>query len=205
MSVASYAALGRSAPAPRRDCVGCSRPMAFDGSYPRQIREAGVVHRVFVRRAYCRRCDISEALLPDFVLYRRRDSTSAVGAAVLAPVGVELPDQAAGLYRGVPERTVRSWRQRFALRADELWLRFEALAARWGEDLPWSTPHASTPSGRAIDAMGLAWRAARRRPTSDVPPAWRLANVIVGSQLISTRIDLPWPIVPALIGRARAP
>jgi len=53
--------------------------------------------------------------------------------------------------------------------------------------------------------MGLAWFAARRGPTSDVPPAWRLANVIVGSQLIATRIDLPWPIVPALIGRARVP
>lgn len=117
MSVASYAALGRSVPAPRRDCVGCSHTMAFDGCYPRQVREAGVVHRVFVRRAFCRRCDISEALLPDFVLHRRRDSTSTVGAAVLVDVGVELPEHAAGLYRGVPERTVRAWRQRCALRA----------------------------------------------------------------------------------------
>ncbi len=69
---------------------------------------------VFVRRARCGGCGVGESLLPDFVLARRRDSTVAVGAAVLGPAGVGLPEGSASLYEGVPERTVRSWRQRFS-------------------------------------------------------------------------------------------
>jgi len=63
--------------------------MAFDGSYPSQSRLAGVVHRIFVRRIFVRRaryqaCGADETPLPDFVLHCRLDSTTAVGAAVLA-------------------------------------------------------------------------------------------------------------------------
>jgi hypothetical protein len=51
------------------------------------VREAGKLYTVFVRRARCGRCGVGESLLPDFVLARRRDTTAAVGAAVLAPAG----------------------------------------------------------------------------------------------------------------------
>ncbi len=176
--------------------------MAFDGSYPRQVREAGVVHRIFVRRARCEACGTGEALLPDFVLRRRLDSTVAVGAAVLAAGGHPVTSEAAALYDGVAARTVRSWCQRFAERADELTARFAALCVQWRGELP---RDASTPVTRAITSIGAVWHASRRRPDHDVPPPWRLANVIVGGQLISTRVDLPWPVVAARIGRAKGP
>ncbi len=67
-------------PAPRPTCARCGAPMAFDGGYPRWVREAGKCYSVFVRRARCRGCGIGESLLADFVLARRRDSTAAVGA-----------------------------------------------------------------------------------------------------------------------------
>ncbi|MGH9292796.1 MAG: DUF6431 domain-containing protein [Acidimicrobiales bacterium] len=67
-SVKTYAALGRRAPAPRFDCSTCHRPLAFDGAYSRQVREAGAVHRVFVRRVRCRGCGTSDVLLPSFVV-----------------------------------------------------------------------------------------------------------------------------------------
>ena len=108
LSVAEYAALARKAPAPRMACPACAQPMAFDGSYLRLVREAGTVQRIFVHRAHCGRCGRSEALLPHFVVRRRHDSVSSIGAAVLARHGVELPADAAELYRSVPQRTVRS-------------------------------------------------------------------------------------------------
>lgn len=179
--------------------------MAFDGCYPRWVREAGVAHRVFIRRARCPRCGTGDALLPDFVLTGRYDSTLAVGAAVLGHAGVDLPAGAAGLYAGVPERTVRSWRQRFAARGEQLWWRFAALNVIWGGEVPLDSSRDPTKVGHALGAIGAVWTTARRRPGSDVPPAWRLANVIFGSQLISTRMDLPWPVVTGAIGRSRGP
>lgn len=179
--------------------------MAFDGRYPRWIREAGVTYRIFVRRARCSACGLGDAVVPDFVLRRRLDSASAVGAAVIAHAGVELPVQSEALYAGVPARTVRSWRQRFAERADELWGRLAAVSVGWGGADGLAAAPMPTPAGCALGAIGAAWRAARRRPEADVPPAWHLANVVVGGRLISTRVDLPWPIDPAWIGRARGP
>lgn len=177
--------------------------MAFDGSYPRQVREAGAVHRIFVRRARCARCGTGEALLPDFVLRRRLDSTTAVGAAVLAHVRCDSGTETTDLYGGVPTRTVRSWRQRFSERANDLTIRFEALRAEWGTGgIPRYEP---TPVAAAITSIGLLWQATQRRPASDVLPPWRLANVVVGGQLLGTRVDLPWPIVPTRIGRAHGP
>lgn len=205
LSVAQYAALGQSAPAPRRKCADCGEIMTFAGSYRRQVREAGVVHEIFVRRLFCRRCDRSDALLPDFVLRRRRDSTCSVGAAVLEHYEVVIPEDATALYAGVPERTVRSWRQRFRARSSELSAVLGALAIEWGGRSPLRTRNASRPGGCAIDAMGLVWHAATRRPSADVPPPWRLANVIVGGELIATRVSLPFPVITRLIARSRAP
>ena len=176
--------------------------MAFDGSYPRSVREAGKLYKLSVRRARCHSCGKGESLLPDFVLARRRDSTAAVGAAVLAPAGVALPEGSARLFRGVPERTVRSWRQRFGERAVELSALFEALAAERGEPAP--PRRDASPARQAVLALGRFWRAARRR-VGDVPPAWPLANVVVGSSLLVARVSLPWPGTPGLICRSRAP
>ena len=204
LSVAEYAAFGRKAPAPRMDCPSCTRPMAFDGVYARLVREAGTLHEIFVRRALCGPCGRSEALIPHFVVRRRRDSVSSIGAAVLASCGVELPHGATELYRGVPARTVRSWRQRFAERAVELWGRLEAVTVEWGGELPFLQPVASA-SERATQAMGPLWKAARARWGMDVPAAWPLANFVFGSGLLATRVDLPWPIHRSRIGRFEPP
>jgi hypothetical protein len=48
--------------------------MTFDGSYRRQVREAGDVFTAVIRRARCGTCQLGDALLPDLVLRRRRDS-----------------------------------------------------------------------------------------------------------------------------------
>jgi hypothetical protein len=202
LSVSEYAATGRRAPAPRQSCAGCGDEMAFDGSYPRRVREAGVVYQIFVRRARCSRCGTGHALTPDFVLSRRRDSTAAVGVAVLAHLGHQVPVGATRFYDGVPERTVRSWRQRFRERADVLARQFAALCVEWGDLPPRSV---GTTVGVAIQMIGATWRAASGRRPGAMPPAWPMANVILGGQLLGTRVDLPGPISPNLIGHSRAP
>ena len=200
LSVAEYAALGRRAPAPRQNCPRCARPMAFDGCYRRCVREAGTVHPIFVHRARCGPCGRSEALFPHFVCRRRHDSVSSIGAAVLARHGVDLDTGASGLYRGVPRRTLRSWYQRFAEHAEDLWVRLEALTIEWGGTLPFPPRYPASPSKAAIQAMGELWRAARHRWGMDIPAAWPLANLVFASGLLATRVDLPWPIRRSHIG-----
>jgi hypothetical protein len=153
LSVAEYAATGHRAPAARLSCPDCGEEMAFDGSYPRRVREAGVLHHIFIRRARCSGCGTGHALTHDFVLSRRKDSTTAVGAAVLAHSGHRSPDTAVGA---------------------------------------------------AVQTIGATWRAASRRRPGAMPPAWPLANVIFGGQLLGTRVELSRPISHELIGHSRA-
>jgi hypothetical protein len=106
--------------------------MAFDWRY----RPRGRRGLDDFRRARCGACQVGGALLPDFVLRRRRDSAPGVGAAVLSAAGVDLPAGAERLYAAVPKRTVRSWRQRFEARSEELSSRFAALTASFGSSGP---------------------------------------------------------------------
>jgi len=204
LTVAEYAAAGASPPVPRPDCGSCGRPMTFDGTYPRRVREAGVEFTVFIRRGRCSPCGVDDALLPDFVVRRRRDSASAIGAAVLGARWIypPVPPSCTSLC---PTGPCGSWRRRFADRAAELTARFEALTASWGT-LDW--PDRASPSSLSMTASAIAqmWVAAGRRYGRDaIPPAWPLANLITGGQLLGTRVDLPWPIQPNTIGRSRGP
>jgi hypothetical protein len=181
--------------------------MALDGSYRRHVREAGEVFTIVIRRARCGACHIGDALLPDFVLRRRRDSATAVGAAVLGAVGIDLPAGAERLYAAVPRRTVRSWRQRFEARSEELSSRFVALTAGFGSSGPplWG-PLPAAMSAHCATVIAAMWTAAAtRRGPAAIPAPWRLANLVVGGQLLATRVSLPWPIHGPAIGRSRGP
>lgn len=202
LSVAECAAAGRRVSVPRQRCTSCEAEMAFDGSYLRRVREAGVVHRVFVRRARCVSCGVGHALVPDFVLARRRDSANSVGAAILTHAGYQVPEGALRLYEGVSERTVRTWRQRFAERAGELTKCFGALSVAWGE-VP--SGYGEPPVKAAIEMIGATWRAASRRCRNPVAPAWHMANIMTGSQLLANRVDLPQATGLDRAGRSRAP
>ncbi len=201
-TVNQYAAAGRTPAAPRPQCRTCGRVMAFDGTYPRKVREAGVVHTVFIRRAQCVPCDLTESMLPQFVLRRRLDTAAAVGAAVLTRLGAEIPDGTDTLFDLVPERTQRGWRKRFADRASDLALHFDSLILSWGAPVRFRPSDDTAP---VIDAIGRLWRGVRCRTIGELPTAWVLANVIVGGELLSTRADQPWPVQPGTTRRPRGP
>ena len=129
--------------------------MWFDGCYRRKVRQAGVVHELVVHGVRCPRCRAGHAVLPDFVVARRLDTAEVIGTAVAAAAGA--PGAACGtaLLAGVPARTIRSWRARFAAISMPLAIGFSALAAGRGwqpVDLP-----CATPAHTAMAAIGAAW------------------------------------------------
>lgn len=117
-----------------------------------------MVHEILIRMVACSHCGRRAAMLPDFIVKRRLDSALAIGAALLAPLGVELPAGVSALYVSVPQRTPRLWRQRFAERSEVLTQRFPALTVHWGGHLPFRTARDAASERRAVDAIGLAWQ-----------------------------------------------
>ena len=67
-----------------------------------------------------------------------------------------------------------------------------------------SRPPGKLSSRQAVLAIGRFWQAVRRH-VGDVPPAWPLANVVVGGSLLAARVDRPRPGTPHLICRSCVP
>jgi Domain of unknown function (DUF6431) len=184
MSIEQYAAAGRDVPVPRPHCPTCSEDLSFEGSYPRVVRDAhGKRWALRIRRGRCRRCDRSEALLPDFVVKHRLDTIDTVGDAIIGRP----------LAETIPRSTARSWLRRF--RRHEPVLR-TGLAATYVA-LAGTYPPVVAGSTETVALIGACWHAAAlklARRGLEGPPPWRLANVITGSTLIATRVTETWPI-----------
>lgn len=79
-----------------------------------------------------------------------------------------------------------------------------AVATTWaGEEPRLALP--ATPAMLATAAVGAAWWAASRRWPKQVPEPWRLASVLTGGELLTTRVDLPWAGLRGVPRPARAP
>ena len=174
--------------------------MSFDGSYWRQVRDRGVIHRVRIRCVRCPSCRSRHAVLPEFVLARRLDSADTIGAALAIEAGAPGAESRAHLLGTVPERTVRSWMTRFADRAPLLGVGLASLAVHWGG--PALLPDRDPIVG-AVTALGATWwTSVNRHPWRPLLPPWRFACWITGGEFMSTRVDLPWlgghvPPIPA--------
>jgi hypothetical protein len=174
--------------------------MWFDGCYRRRVRQAGVVHELTVHRVRCPRCRAGHAVLPDFAVARRLDSAAVIGAALAACAGTP----GAVMPAGVPARTVRSWRARFAAVAVPLAAGFSALAADRGWQ-PADLPDA-TPAHAAMAAIGAAWHTTLTRwPGSPLRGPWRFANAMCGGALMSIRMNVPHAPRPLRRSGSRPP
>lgn len=204
MSLARYAPLSGQVKPQRPVCRGCRVPMWFDGCYRRRVREAGVVRELTIHRVRCPRCRTGFAVLPDFVVARRLDSAESIGAALAMAVGAPGAERARRLLAGVPARTVRSWRERFAAQGDHLSAGFCALAAGRGwqpVDIP-----ASSPSQSAVAAIGAAWHTTLARyPAAPLRGPWRFANAMCGAALLAIRMSVPPARDPRCSRRSRSP
>lgn len=187
LTVDGYASLGREVDVPRPDCPDCSEAMCFWGFYRRDVRVATVV-RLLVRRARCPRCRSSHALVPDFVTHGRLDGTEVIGAGLEAMASGAGARSAAAAAQ-VPHTTVRDWRRRAEARAQLLTAGFCAATVALGDLVPRLAVSSSLKA--LTEAVAAAVGAARRR-LGALGTDWRIANRIVGGQLLSTNTDPPW-------------
>jgi hypothetical protein len=186
MTPHDYAAAGREVEVPRPDCPTCSAAMGFWGFYTRPLR-IGEEIRLLMRRARCRYCRASHALLPDFVVLGRLDGIEVIGAGIAEMAG-GATTRAAAARADVPYTTARGWRRRFASRAELLAVGFLAATVALGDPAPRLRLGAVEGALCAIEAVA---RAARRR-FGAAGDDWRIANLVVGGHLLSTNTDPPW-------------
>lgn len=189
LDVDGYVAAGRDVVVPRPDCSECRQPMWFWGWYERDVRVTSeVIRRLPVRRARCRECKRTHALLPGFVIWGRLDAVEVIGPALEAMCGGVGMRQVADSL-GSKHTTVRGWRRRFARRAALLAVGFSRFCVALGDLAPRLS---GRPEVVAVAAVRAAWMAARRRFGDEVGALWRLANAVVGGHLLSTNTDPPW-------------
>lgn len=147
----------------------------------RNIRSAEGERRVRPRRGRCVGCGLTQVLLPDDLLLRRRDDAAVIGSALVAHAGGE-GHRPIALRLGLPASTVRGWLRRFRARAETIAGFFTrwALVFAAGGDPP--APSGS-PVGDAVEAIGMATRAAviRFGPT----PPWSMVGRLSGGGLLS--------------------
>jgi hypothetical protein len=170
-------------------CPHCSGELRPWGSARSRVLRLRVgEQQLRPRRSICRSCQKTSVLLPDIALVRRVDEAAVIGAALLAKAkGQGQRKIAAVLSR--PRETVRGWLQAFARRAEALRAHFSswafALDARLDEIVPRPTPFA-----RALEAIGLATRAASL--LLGPRPPWSWAAALTGGALLSNTSS-PFP------------
>jgi transposase-like protein len=142
-------------------CPACAGALGSWGSYRRRVRVSRAMFRLLVRRARCKGCERTHALLPGFLLARRLDWVDAVGCALeMAAEGRGYRPIAAALGR--KETTVRSWLRRLRARVDVLRGWFVGLAVEMAEP-PARSPPGCSALALLVRAIADAFLAARLR------------------------------------------
>lgn len=167
----------------RLGCPACRavlRPWGHARGRPVRGR-AGRVLRLRPRRSRCTGCGRTHVLLPEFVLARRADAVTVIGAAVTAKAtGVGHRAIGAGLGRAAG--TVRGWLRRFAARAASIRVVFTTLAHALDPGLAAAEPTGSD-FADAVAAIGAAARAASLRLGPRGP--WTFAARASGGRLLA--------------------
>jgi transposase-like protein len=142
-------------------CPACAGELGSWGGYRRRVRVGRARFRLLVRRARCRACERTHALLPGFLLARRLDVVDVIGCALQMAAGGRGYRPIAAVL-GRKETTVRSWLRRLRGRADVLrgWL--VGLAVSMAEPPARAPPDGST-LGLLVRAIADAFLAARLR------------------------------------------
>ncbi len=136
------------------------------------------------RRARCRACRTTNVLLADWSLPRRRDTVEVIGAALLAHAQGEGHRPIAERL-DVPEGTVRGWLRRARNIAEQLRVLATVLAHDFDPELAPIDPTGS-PVGDAVEALGTAAAAIRRRLGHDRAP-WSTIVAFTHGRLLAPR------------------
>ena len=187
LTAREYAAAGDDLEVPRPNCPACVVAMVFWGWYLRPLRVGSSEVRLRIRRAMCKLCCSSHALLPDLVAVGRLDSVEVIGEAV-ADMATGSTAGRISRAKGLPYTTVRDWRRRFASRAALLSAGLLAASVALGDLVPrLSIGELETALG-AVPTAATAAKGRFRIAGSD----WVVANLVAGGHLFSTNTDPPW-------------
>ncbi len=185
--VEEYQTAGRGVEVPRPACPGCGGPMVGWSGYQRYVRWGGT-WRIWVRRAKCRPCGVTHALLPSFVLARRVDAVEVIGVALeWAAAGAGLRPVAARL--GVPHTTARDWWRRFQARAPLLGAGLCALIVELGGLVADLDAAAERACLRALHTLTVRV-GGRLGPAA--PACWLLAALVSGGGWLAATTPPPW-------------
>ena len=196
LSVDEYLAAGRAVAVPRPDCPACTTTMSFWSGYERSVRQSGRCHTLWMRRARCRRCRASHALVPSFCLLGRLDTVEIVGELIAEVVkgtsGVRPPAERID----VPHTTARDWVRRFARRAAVLAAGFAAAVV----EVSGIAPALAHPLPlQAMEAIEAAFDAVRARAGPALSGMWSFVSLVTGGGLLGTTTNPPWFV----LGRRR--
>lgn len=189
LSVVDYAAAGRAPVVPRPQCPSCCGPMWFWFGYSRHVRAGGRELQIWIRRGRCRRCRVTHALLPHFLLLRRLDTVTDIGGALLQAVRAGAGHRTIATGRGLPPTTVRGWQRRHRARAPALAAAFSAWTVALGGMPPVLR---GAPEWNALVAMSAVWVRARASFAGRIGDAWQLASAITGGDWLGTNTSPLW-------------
>jgi Homeodomain-like domain len=158
LDVDAYVERGHELEVPRPPCPLCAGPTGRWSGYERHLR--GERDRlIWIPRVRCGSCEVTQALLPWFVVNRRWDEVEVIGRAL------ELAAEGWGHRRiarvlGRPETTVRDWCRRLRERAEPV---AELLLAR-AASCCWRGRRAAAGAGGELllaRAASCCWRGRR--------------------------------------------
>ena len=168
--------------------------MIFWSGYWRWVRisfDPGAVTkrrlRIWVPRVRCRYCKATPGLLPAFCLSRRLDEVDVIWLALVWVIAGRAVAAVAALL-AVPRSTTRGWVIAFFGRAVAITAVFASLAIAQGAE---AFDLATTPAVAAVEAIGRAYAAVRRRLAGNIVGLWLFASVVSGGMLITTNKDPP--------------
>lgn len=197
LSVDEYVAAGRDVVVPRPVCPACSAAMAFWSGYERSVRDGPAV-RIWIRRARCRGCRVSHALVPSFCLVGRLDVVDVIGAVLATVVGDGRGVRPAATEADVPHTTARDWVRRFCRRSEVLAAAFGAMVVELAGSAPSMRPTARVPA-HALAVIRAAFAAALSRAGPALRGLWRFVAAVTGGRLLATNSDS----LSIVIGRRR--
>lgn len=169
-------------------CPSCGGVLAGWGHARRRVsRGVGGPVVLRPRRGRCRSCRSTHVLLPDVVLARRVDGVAVIGAALTA-AAAGAGHRTVAVRVGRPVSTVRGWLRRFRAVAVRAAVFFARWAQRFDPMFDGVAP-AGSPTAGAVEAIGVAARAASLRLGSRPPWSW-VSVLSVGRLLANT--NWPW-------------
>lgn len=173
VGVGDYAAAGKQVEVPERDCPNCGRRLNWWSGYWRKLRQDGERFEIWIRRGRCPPCHKTHALLPDFVVRRRRYAVEVIGAALeLGATRVSAWQSSVRL--DLPFGTVRDWFRRCRERSAEQLEKLARLALRVGAqigELP------TRPLSALVIVLKVVWERSRG-PDPGLSGVWRFWNAV---------------------------